>query len=65
VALEDRCSYGFLVSLGSCCHLDGWSSGGASAHVGNCSWPASVIVRGLAPSPARGRKVALVNYSCH
>ena len=42
-----------------------WSSGGASAHVGDYSWLAPVIVRGLAPSPVKSRKVALVNCSCH
>jgi hypothetical protein len=36
-----------------------WSSGGGPAHVGDCSWPAPVIVRGLVPSerikmPKRG-----------
>jgi hypothetical protein len=42
-----------------------WSSGRPSAHVGGCSWLAPVIMRGLAPSPANSRKVALVNCSCH
>ena len=42
-----------------------WSSGGASAWVGDCSWPAPVIVRGLAPFPAKSLNVALVNCSCH
>ena len=42
-----------------------WSSGGALAHVGDCSWLATVIVRGLAPSPVKSHKVALVNCSCH
>ena len=42
-----------------------WSSGGALARVGDCSWPAPAIVRGLAPSPAMSRKIALVNCSCH
>ena len=53
-----------LVSLGDCHHLDGWSSGGGSARVGDCSWPPSVIVRGVVPSPAERRKVTLVNCSC-
>ena len=46
-----------LVSLGGCHHLDGWSSGGGLARVGDCSWPPSVIVRGVVPSPAECRKV--------
>ena len=57
--------YGFLVSLGGCCHLDGLDSGGALARVGDCLWPAAVIVRGLAPFSAKSLKVALVNCSCH
>ena len=39
-----------LVSLGGCHHLDGWSSGGGLARVGDCSWPSPVIVRGVVPS---------------
>jgi hypothetical protein len=42
-----------------------WRSGGASARVDDCSWPALVIVRGLVPSPAESRKVTLVDYSCY
>ena len=42
-----------------------WSNRGALAHVGDCSWLAPVIMRGLAPSQAMSLKVALVNYSCH
>jgi hypothetical protein len=41
------------------------SGGGALACVGDYSWPAPVIVRGLVPSPAESRKVTLVDYSCH
>ena len=36
-----------------------------STRVGDCFWPALVIVRGLAPSPAKSQKVALVDCSCH
>jgi hypothetical protein len=42
-----------------------WSSGGALARVGGYSWPAPVIVRGLAPSPAENQKVTRVDCSCH
>jgi hypothetical protein len=42
-----------------------WSSGGALARVGDCSWPAPVIVRGLVPSPTESQKVTLVDCSCH
>ena len=42
-----------------------WSSGGASARVGDSSWSAPMIVRGFAPSPTKSLKVALVNCSCH
>ena len=42
-----------------------WSSAGTSTRVGDCLWLAPVIVRGLAPSPAKSLKVALVNCSCH
>ena len=41
-----------LITLGGCHHLDGWSSGEGSARVGDCSWPPSVIVRGIVTSPA-------------
>ena len=54
-----------LVSLGGCHHLDGWSSGGGLARVGDCSWSSPVIVRGVVPSPAECRKVTLVNCLCH
>ena len=53
-----------LVSLGGFHHLDGWSSGGGSARVGDCSWPSPVIVRGVVPSSAERQKVTLVNCSC-
>jgi hypothetical protein len=42
-----------------------WSSGGDSARVGDCSWPAPVICEGLVPSPAKSHKVALVDCACH
>ena len=42
-----------------------WCSGRGSAQVGDCSWPPSMIVRGVVPSSAECRKVTLVNYSCH
>ena len=41
-----------------------WSSRGALTRIGDCSWLTSMIVRGLAPSPVKSRKVALVNCSC-
>jgi hypothetical protein len=41
------------------------SSGGGLACIGDCSWPALVIVRGLVPSPAESQKVTLVDCSCH
>jgi hypothetical protein len=35
----------FLVTLGGCRHLDGLEQlGGGPARVGDCSWPAPVIV---------------------
>ena len=52
-----------LVTLGGCHHLDGWSSAGGLARVGDCSWPSPVIVRGVVSSPAECRKVTLVNCS--
>jgi hypothetical protein len=66
VALEDRCGCGVLVTLGGCRHLDGLEQ----------RWRFSTywwlfvagsgdLVRGIAPSPAKHRKVALVNCSCH
>jgi hypothetical protein len=42
-----------------------WSSGGPSACVGDCSWPASMIVMGLLPFPVESQKVTLVDCSCH
>ena len=42
-----------------------WSSGGTLSRVGDCSWPAPMIVMGLAPSSTKSCKVALVNCSCH
>jgi hypothetical protein len=36
-----------------------------SARVGDCSWPAPVIVRGFVPSPTESRKITLVDCSCH
>ena len=54
-----------LVSLGGCHHLDGWSSVGGSAQVGDCSWPSPVIVRGFVPSPAECQMVTLVDCLCH
>jgi hypothetical protein len=65
VALGDRCGYGFLVTLGGCRHLDGLEQREGLARVDDCLWPASVIVRGLVPSPAKSRKVTLVDCSCH
>ena len=41
-----------------------WSSGGESACVVDCSWPAPVIVS-LVPSPVESQKVTLVDCSCH
>jgi hypothetical protein len=35
------------------------------ARVGDCSWPALVIMRGLVPSLAKSQKVTLVDCSCH
>ena len=40
-------------------------SGGGSARVGDCSWPPSMIMRGVVPSLVECRKVTLVNCSCH
>ena len=54
-----------LVTLGGCHHLDGRSSGGGLARVGDCSWPSPMIVRGVVPSPVECLKVTLVNCSCH
>jgi hypothetical protein len=42
-----------------------WSSRGALACVGDCSWPSLVIVRGLVPSPVEGQKVTLVDCLCN
>jgi hypothetical protein len=41
------------------------SSGGGPTRIGDCSWLAPVIVRGLVPSPMESRKVTLVDCSCH
>jgi hypothetical protein len=66
VAIGDHCGCGFLVTLGGCRHLDGlhqrWRSG-------MCWWlfmaDSGDLVRGIAPSLAKHRKVALVNCLCH
>jgi hypothetical protein len=66
VTLGDRCGCELLVTLSGCCHLDGleqwWRSG-------TCWWlfgaGSGNLVKGIAPFPAKCRKVALVNCSCH
>ena len=47
MALGIVLAVGILVTLGGCHHLDGWSSGGGLARVGDCSWPSPMIVREL------------------
>jgi hypothetical protein len=64
VALGDHCGC-VLVTLGGCRHLDGLEKQRASAHVGDFSWPAPMIVRGLIPFLAESRRLTLVDYSCH
>jgi hypothetical protein len=66
VAYEDCCRCGFLVTLGGSCHLDGLEQWWRS----NTCWWLFVagfgdLVRAIAPSPTKRRKVALVNCSCH
>jgi hypothetical protein len=66
VTLGDRCGYGFLVTLDGGRHLDGLEQRWRS----ETSWWLFVVgsgdlVRGIAPFPAKNRKVALVNCSCH
>ena len=53
-----------LVALGGCHHLDGLEQRRSLTCVGDCSWLALVIVRGLVPSPAESRKATLVDCSC-
>jgi hypothetical protein len=65
VAHRDRCGCGVLVTLGGCHHLDGLEQRWGPTRVSDCSWPASLIVRGLVPSPAESRKVIVVDCSCH
>jgi hypothetical protein len=66
VALEDHCGCGVLVTLGGCRHLDGLEH---RWRFGTCWWlfvaGSGDLVGGIAPSPAKRRKVALVNCSCH
>ena len=64
MALGDRSSCGFLVTLGGCRHLDG-----AAEELWHelviVRGHLPVIVRGLVPSPAESQKVTLVDCSCH
>jgi len=55
----------FLLLLVIAAIYTAWSRGGALVRVGDCSWPAPMIVRGLVPSPVESRKVTLVDCSCH
>ena len=57
MALGIVLAVGLLVTLGAAEEL--WHM------CGDYSWPAPMIVRGLAPSPVKRHKVALVNCSCH
>jgi hypothetical protein len=65
VALGNHCGCGFLLTLGGFHHLDSLERRGASAHLGDCSWPTSMIVRGLVPFLMESRKVTLVDCLCH
>ena len=66
LAVGDRLSYGFLVTLGGCHHLDGLKQ---QRSIGMCWWLLVAIswwfVRGLVPSPAESQKITLVDCSCH
>jgi hypothetical protein len=42
-----------------------WSSSGDPARVGDCSWPALVILWRCCAFPGGAPKATLVNYSCH
>jgi hypothetical protein len=66
VALEDRCGCEVLITLDGCRHLDSLEQRWRS-----CTYwwlfvaGSGDLVRGLVPSPAKSRKVTLVDCSCH
>jgi hypothetical protein len=66
VALGDRRSCGFLITLGGCHHLDGLEQ---RRRIDTSWWLFVVIsrwfVRGLVPSPAESQKITLVDCLCH
>jgi len=65
VALRNRFGYDFLVTLGDCRHLMAWSSGGALARVGDCSWSSPSDCEEFCAFSGGAPKATLVDCTCY